>query len=473
MTGSAARSVPPAGAEASAAAASIIGIGTAVPPTRLAQAAVRDLFAGQPGADRLTRRLIAAAFGQSAIAERRTVLPELASRTSAEASASPVFVDADGRILHPPTGARNDVYVREAPGLFAAAARDALTRAGVDASDVTHVVTASCTGFFAPGPDFRLVRDLGLRTTVSREHLGFLGCAAALPALRSSARICAADPSAIVLVACAELCTIHLRASSDPDQIVSSAVFADGAAAAVVTAAGSAAGASPRRRIELGTFATAITDDGETAMGWTIGDHGFEMTLTAEVPRIVGREVRAALAPVLAAGIDAGVDGARAEGDAGAPDVPAPDTLWAVHPGGRSILDRVEDALGLAPDALAHSRGVLRDHGNMSSATILFILRRLLDDPATPDGAPLIAVAFAPGLTVESARMSVHTGARRTDADATDAAATEASTRASAPASAAAPTATPAPAETPATTPEAAPTRTTTPEPAPALSARR
>lgn len=477
MTGSAARSVPPAGAEASAAAASIIGIGTAVPPTRLAQAAVRDLFAGQPGADRLTRRLIAAAFGQSAIAERRTVLPELASRTSAEASASPVFVDADGRILHPPTGARNDVYVREAPGLFAAAARDALARAGVDASDVTHVVTASCTGFFAPGPDFRLVRDLGLRTTVSREHLGFLGCAAALPALRSAARICAADPSAIVLVACAELCTIHLRASSDPDQIVSSAVFADGAAAAVVTAAGSAAGASPRRRIELGTFATAITDDGETAMGWTIGDHGFEMTLTAEVPRIVGREVRAALAPVLAAGIDAGidagVDGARAEGDAGAPDVPAPDTLWAVHPGGRSILDRVEDALGLAPDALAHSRGVLRDHGNMSSATILFILRRLLDDPATPDGAPLIAVAFAPGLTVESARMSVHTGARRTDADATDAAATEASTRASAPASAAAPTATPAPAETPATTPEAAPTRTTTPEPAPALSARR
>ena len=137
------------------------------------------------------------------------------------------------------------------------------------------------------------------------------------------------------------------------------------------------------------------------------------------------------------------------------------------------IRDRVEDALGLAPDALAHSRGVLRDHGNMSSSTILFILRRLLDDPATPDGAPLIAVAFAPGLTVESARMSVHTGARRTDADATDAAATEASTRASAPASAAAPTVTPAPAETPATTPEAAPTRTTTPEPAPALSARR
>jgi len=369
--------------------ASIIGIGTAVPATSLAQGEVRDLFAAQPDLDRVTRRIIAAAFDQSAIETRRTVLPELLAGGSA-------FIDEESRrILSPGTGERNDVYVREAPPLFAAAARDAIARARVDAADITHVVTASCTGFFAPGPEFRLVRDLGLSTTVSREHLGFLGCAAALPALRSAARICAADPSALVLVVCAEICTIHLRSSPDPDQIVSSAVFADGAAAAIVTAAP----APGTARLEIDRFATAITEEGEAAMAWTIGDRGFEMTLTAEVPRIVGREVRAALRPVLE-------DAPTAAG----PDVQSHrqrEILWAVHPGGRSILDRVEAACGLAPDALRHSRDVLREFGNMSSATILFILQRLLDDGSIPDRADLVAVAFAPGLTVESARFTV------------------------------------------------------------------
>lgn len=356
--------------------ASIIGIGTAVPDTRLTQEDVRDLFAAQPSLDRVTRRIIAAAFDHSAIETRHTVLPELVAGGSA-------FVDADTRrIGMPATGVRNAVYAREAPGLFAAAARDALHRAGVRADEVTHVVTASCTGFFAPGPEFRLVRDLGLTPTVSREHLGFLGCAAALPALRSAARICATDPSALVLVVCAEICTIHLRSSADPDQIVSSAVFADGAAAAIVTASPSAG----IPHLQLDRFATAITDDGESAMGWTIGDHGFEMTLTAEVPRIVGREVKNALRPLLGEG---------------------PVDLWAVHPGGRSILDRVEAACELEPEALRHSRDVLRAYGNMSSATILFILQRMLADPERTDGERMLAVAFAPGLTVESALMTV------------------------------------------------------------------
>ncbi|WP_336630477.1 MULTISPECIES: type III polyketide synthase [unclassified Microbacterium] len=367
--------------------ASIVGIGTAVPSTRLPQGAVRDLFVGQPGTDRLTRRLIAAAFDQSAIDERHSVLAELRPGSDDPASA---FLDThERRILRPATGVRNEVYVREAPALFAAAARDALARSGTDADAVTHVVTASCTGFFAPGPDVALVRELGLATTVSREHLGFLGCAAALPALRSAARICVAEPGAVVLVVCAELCTIHLRASSDPDQIVSSAVFADGAAAAVVTATP----APDARRITLDRFATAITEEGEAAMGWTIGDHGFEMTLTAEVPRIVGREVRAALAPVA---------GDLLDGDAPAA------ARWAVHPGGRSILDRVESACALPADALRHSREVLREFGNMSSATILFILQRLLDDLGDDEDVPVVAVAFAPGLTVESARMTLH-----------------------------------------------------------------
>ena len=261
----------------------------------------------------------------------------------------------------------------------AEAARAALTDAGIEASAITHVVTVSCTGFFAPGPDYRLVRDLGLDPTVERYHLGFIGCAAALPGLRLASRITAADPSAVVLVVCAELCTLHIRSSSDPQQIVAASVFADGAAAAIVTAdpdVGRAGG------LQVGRFSTALTSEGEDDMVWTIGDHGFEMILSAEVPRIIGREIRGAVDRFVA--------------DQSPPDA------WAVHPGGRSVLDRVEAGLELEPTALEASRAVLRDYGNMSSATVLFILRRLLDDDGLADGARIAALAFGPGLTVES-----------------------------------------------------------------------
>ncbi|MDT3316432.1 type III polyketide synthase [Microbacterium sp. KSW4-11] len=367
----------------------ILSIGTAVPEARLRQDQVRDLFAGQPGADRLTRRLIGAAFDASAIETRHTVLDDLAAAAAASAPAGdermPTVTDA-GSLLAPSTGARNDAYIRLAPPLFAEAARKALAAASVTAAEVTHVVTVSCTGMFAPGPDYRLVRDLELPTTVARAHLGFMGCAAAVPALRTAAQTCAADPTAVVLVVCAELCSLHVRTPADHDEIVAASVFADGAAAAVVSADPSrATGAS----FELDRFATVLTDEGEKDMAWTIGDTGFEMVLSAEVPRIIGREIRGAVETFLG---DDGVD------------------TWAVHPGGRSVLDRVEAGLELPADALTVSRDVLRDYGNMSSATILFILGALLA-AGLDDGDRVATLAFGPGLTLEAARLTFRTGA--------------------------------------------------------------
>jgi len=361
--------------------ARIVSIGTAVPPTRIAQAVARDIFAAQEGADRLARRRIQAVFDASAIEQRHTVLAEFASAAVAPDDAA--FVDAEGRLLSPTTGARNRRFIASAPEFTAAAARTALADGGIDPSAVTHVVTVSCTGLFAPGPDYRLVRDLGLRPTVERCHLGFIGCAAALPALRVASALAASRPDAVVLVVCTELCTLHLRPSNDPQQIVAASVFADGAAAAIVTAdptAGNPGG------LDLDRFGTALTEEGETDMVWTIGDNGFEMILSAEVPRIIGREIQGAVGRFL--------------GDDTPPDV------WAVHPGGRSVLDRVEAGLDLPPDALAASRAVLRDFGNMSSATILFILASLLRDDDVPDGARVAGLAFGPGLTVESALMT-------------------------------------------------------------------
>ncbi|MGP3533724.1 type III polyketide synthase [Microbacterium sp. RD1] len=356
--------------------ASILGLGTAVPPTRLTQPDVRDFLAAQPGLDRRARRLLQAAFDAAAIDTRHTVLAELGP------TGGGLHVRDGEQLLSPSTRERNDEFVRAAPALFAAAARDALAAARVDAHEVTHVVTVSCTGLIAPGPDFRLVRDLGLSSTVERDHLGFVGCAAAVPALRQAARIVASDPGAVVLVAAAELCSLHIRGSADPEQIVAASVFGDGAAAAVVSGDPARGG---DRRLELTGFATRLSDEGAADMTWKVGDDGFEMRLTAEVPRIVGREVRAVVDDVFG----------------------GPDDLdaWAVHPGGRSILDRVQAGLGLADDALTASREVLRRYGNMSSATLLFILRDILADPARPDGQRLGALAFGPGLTLEAARM--------------------------------------------------------------------
>ena len=355
--------------------ASILSIGTALPRTRVTQSALRDLFAAQPGFDRRSQRLVGAAFDAAAIDTRHTVLPQLAG-----GSADGLAALSDGELTMPPTGARNNEYRRTAPALFAEAAAAALDGSGYGRDAVTHIVTVSCTGMFAPGPDYLLVRDLDLSPTVERYHLGFIGCAAAIPALRLAARIVAADPAAVVLVAAAELCSLHWQTSSHPDQIVAASVFADGAAAAVVAAAD-----ADRTGLDLEGFSTFVTDEDEKDMSWTVGDSGFEMTLTPEVPRIIGREIAAIAADVL---------GDLAEVDA-----------WAVHPGGRSILDRVESALKLDATALAPSREVLRAHGNMSSATLLFILRDLLADPVRADGDKVAALAFGPGLTVEAARL--------------------------------------------------------------------
>ena len=354
-------------------------IGTAVPVTVLRQPDFRDLLAEQPGLSRLGVRRLRAAFDVSAIETRHTVLTEF---LAAPESGDPVHHDARTRtVLTPSTGPRNAAYVREAPPLFLAAAKQALGGSDLGPDDVTHVVTVSCTGFFAPGPDYLLVRQLGLPTTTQRFHLGFMGCYGAFPALRLADAVCRADPDAVVLVVCAELCSLHLHLGDDLDTLVSASLFADGAAAAVVSGRPPAA---REDRLTLDRLGTALTDDGEADMAWTVGDQGFDMVLSRSVPRILGTALPAALPGLL---------GEVLPGDL---------QRWAIHPGGRGVLDQVQTVLDLDDDAMAPSRDVLRRYGNMSSATVLFVLAELLRRPA--GAAERIGMlAFGPGLTVESA----------------------------------------------------------------------
>lgn len=376
---------------------SVHSVATSVPPTVIKQPDMRDLLLVQPERTRLGRRFIASAFDGSAIDTRHTVVRDLdlgapldgPGAASGDSTGPAVFCDrAERRVLSPTTGTRNDVYVEHAPALFLEAARSAIAASGsFTTADVTHVVTASCTGFFAPGPDYVLVRDLGLPATTRRLHVGFMGCYAAFPALSTARSICAEDPAAVVLVVCAELCSLHLEASDDPDTIVASAVFADGAGAAIVSARPAPAG---HLVLDLDEMRTTLTPVGEQDMAWTIGDHGFEMVLSRYVPSIISEHIRGALDPLLA---QAGTDHEAAH-----EVIPR----WAVHPGGRSVLDKVQDALGLTPTQMEPSRSILREYGNMSSATILFILRDLLADETLDQDARIAGLAFGPGLTVES-----------------------------------------------------------------------
>ncbi|KQQ94397.1 naringenin-chalcone synthase [Leifsonia sp. Leaf325] len=369
------------------------GLSTAVPQTVLIQEQVRDVFAAQPGLSRLAQRIVPTSFNVSGIETRHTVIEEL---TFGDYDGEREFFDpASGELLMPGTKARNEVYIREATKLYVEAGRLALDALDdVAASDVTHVITVSCTGFYAPGPDYMLVRELGLELSVQRFHLGFMGCYATMPALRLAKQLVDADAGAVVLVVSAELCTLHLRSSNDPDTIVASSLFADGAGAGIVSSRMPAAGETA---LGLDRFETVITPVGEADMAWKIGDNGFEMILSTYVPHIIDEHIESAIAPLLAPEPDLLADPATAVAH------------WAIHPGGRSILDKVEAKLALSEAQLVPARETLRDFGNMSSATIAFVLLNILENGAA-HGDRVLGMAFGPGLTVETGLFTVLEG---------------------------------------------------------------
>ncbi|MGH3704519.1 MAG: type III polyketide synthase [Agromyces sp.] len=372
------------------------GLSTAVPATVLVQDEVRDVFAAQPGLGRLGQRIVATSFNVSGIERRHSVLDELRWDARPE---DPVFFDIEsGELLLPGTKVRNELYAEHATRLYVEAGRAAIEATpGIEASDVTHVITVSCTGFYAPGPDFMIARELGLNPGVERYHLGFMGCYASIPALRMASQLATADASAVVLVVSVELCTLHLRSSNDPDTIVASSLFADGAGSGIVTARPLEPG---EKAFDLDRFATRITPVGEGDMAWKIGDHGFEMVLSNAIPAIIDDHITGALEPLFAHD-DALAAALANDGSSEAIE------HWAIHPGGRSILDKVESRLVLTEAQLVPARETLRDYGNMSSATVLFVLRNILLSDAAADGDRVAAMAFGPGLTVESALLTV------------------------------------------------------------------
>ena len=289
-------------------------------------------------------------------------------------------IDADGffnRGRFPSTAARMQRYERHATEL-ALRAVDALNE---DPARFTHIVVASCTGFTAPGLDQIIAERLGMAASIERTLVGFMGCYAGVSALRAAYHTVRSDPAARVLVLNLELCTLHLQETPDLEAVLSFMLFADGATAALVTAEPEGFGMIDFRSSTLPDSADLIT--------WRIGDQGFDMRLSGKVP---GR-----IASALRRELEREDDGGLLRGQA-----TQQIDLWAVHAGGRTVLDGVEQGLRLGRGALDWSRDVLREFGNMSSATILFVLDRMMRGSSGPQNG--LAMAFGPGLCAETFR---------------------------------------------------------------------
>lgn len=325
------------------------------------------------------RRMLRALYRKSGIDKRHSVITSFDQNLPGDFF--PVGVDGQRRELT--TAERNKIYSRESQRLAVALARQAIANCpDLEPSEITHVVTVSCTGFCNPGPDYHIINELGLSSATQRYNLGFMGCYAAFPGLRMAKQFCEADPEAVVMVMCLELCTLHLQLNGGEDSMLANSLFADGAAAAIVSAR------TPQEDqscYQLGAFHSNLIPSGKGDMAWTIGDLGFDIALSSYVPKIIGANILDAVQPVLASGTLALED----------------IKTWAVHPGGKAIVDNVVKSLGLADEQVAASRKILRQYGNMSSATILFVLQEILREQNRPLHEDVCAMAFGPGLTVE------------------------------------------------------------------------
>lgn len=356
-------------------------IDTAVPDTCYTQEEARDRIKEQIE-DRRARRIIHRIYGQSGILRRYTAVDSFGSDDPEKLFS----LGPDGKMKIPGTGHRNRRFAEVSKPLSVDLARRTIDACpGIEREDVTHVITASCTGFYNPGPDYHIIRSLDLAPTTQRYHLGFMGCYAAFPALRMAQQFCEADPRAVVLIVCLELCSLHLQLDgTNIDTLLAGSLFADGAAGVVVSAR-EPTGDQPVYRMR--DLYSDLVPAGEDSMTWDIGDRGFDIVLSTYVPSILGSNVASLMNPVLdRLGMEAG-------------DI----RTWAVHPGGRAILDKIRDGLGLQENQLASSRRVLRDYGNMSSPTVLFVLKDNLNAEDDAEVSQTAAMAFGPGLTVEFA----------------------------------------------------------------------
>lgn len=358
----------------------IISIGLANPEHRINQSSVFEFMGKAHGFQGAELDRLKALYRATGIKSRYSVISDYSSRKPEDWNFYP---KNDQLSPFPTTKKRLEIYRNEAAKLSLKAVESALSQTKLRGNDFTHLITISCTGMYAPGLDIDLVHQLGLKTSIERTCVNFMGCYAAFTGIKLGDQICRANPKAKVLIVATELCTIHFQKDSDEDNLVANAIFGDGSAAVIMS--GEKKDSLNPIVLEPAGFLNEIYPEGSSEMAWNIGDHGFEMKLSTYVPALVEK------------GIAELVD--RLKQQAGENSI----SHYAFHPGGKRILEVIESELGIGREADWAGRKVLENYGNMSSPTVLFVLKLLWDSLSEENtNEQILSLAFGPGLTMES-----------------------------------------------------------------------
>lgn len=359
----------------------ITSFGTALPKHRISQKDIARFISDNLGLDDDKSKETEILFRASGISYRHTVLEDYTKSLGD----FDFFPNNQNLEPFPGVSSRMQVYKHEALKLALEAIRECV--GNQEPRGFTHLITVSCTGMYAPGLDLDLVKSLELSRSIKRTSINFMGCYAAFNAMKMAKDICAAHHHAKVLIVCVELCSLHFQKSTDTDTLLANALFGDGAAAIVIEGQPSAPFS-----LQIDKFHCDLLSEGDRDMTWGIGDFGFEMTLSSYVPELIKKGIRSL------------IDNLMGELGSGVGDI----GHFAVHPGGKRILEVIEQELGIPREKNQPAYDILKNYGNMSSPTILFVLKAVYDGMTEADrGSDILGLAFGPGLTLESMLLKV------------------------------------------------------------------
>jgi predicted naringenin-chalcone synthase len=360
----------------------ITNIATSLPAYKHKQEAIAEFMAELLHFPELKRKKLKTLYASSGIDTRYSVIADY-SLPSAERT---FFTKSTSSGLVKTLEQRMKLYTDNALNLSLKAVRECVPST-INYSDITHLITVSCTGLYAPGLDIDIIQSLRLNENISRTSINFMGCYAAMHAIKQADAICKSTEDAVVLIVCVELCSIHFQTKDDIDNITANLLFADGAGASLIVSDHLAA-AKKWKGFKIKNFHSQVDLNGKSDMVWQLSSTGFLMTLSKYIPQLIEK------------GIQRLFEKAIAKLNVKKEDI----RHWAIHPGGKKILSVIQQELGLNDTDTESSRRILREYGNMSSSTILFVLKDILNTKASDNPAGLtFCVAFGPGLTMESA----------------------------------------------------------------------
>lgn len=352
----------------------ILSIGTAVPTYKHDQQNILTFMKQVYALSDTDSRKLHFLYRQGGIDTRYSVIPDY----SAEAAAWQFYSPTENLEPFPSVEDRMKLYKEQAAPLSLKAIENCI--GSFPKEKITHLITVSCTGMSAPGLDLELLELLHLPPTTTRTSVNFMGCYAAIHALKIANAFCIADENANVIIVCTELCTLHFQNEPTVENMTSSMLFADGAAAVLVT------GNKKLDGIQIDNFYSMVASKGSGDMAWDISSKGFLMTLSSYIPDLIEEDFDDLATNALAAAQLKKQDIAH----------------WCIHPGGKKILESVHKSLGFTNGQLQSSYDVLKEYGNMSSPTILFVLQKIVAAATTKKGEKIFGAAFGPGLTMET-----------------------------------------------------------------------